>query len=610
MAGRPQVTVSVLVCRAALVLALVMLAAARPGVAAASKWTYASSEHFDIYTTAGEKRAREALVYFERVHAFFADFLKLEPKPLHPTRLIVYSNAREYEPVKVNDVAAAYYAGGPDRDYIVMRSFDSESYPLVVHEYAHLIARHSGAAYPPWLNEGLAEFFSTLVPEAGQMSIGKVPRGRLRELVNGGLMDLNRLLAVTHGSPEYSWQDHVGTFYAQSWALTHMIVTSDAYRAKSGTFVASVGRGVPAADAFQSIYGKTIANVFADLGFYIRGQHFLYFTAKYRDPKAAATASARAATDFEAALVTANLLAERLGKAGEARAMYEKLALEQPNDVSLLEARALLELRDGRSDLAKELLSKAVAAGSRNPKIYRWAASFADSSDVRARLLEKALALDPNDLDMRLAFASALLAKPDRDAALRVLEPVKVIAPEQAFMYFQLMANIAMQNNEIADARRAAARARQAAVGTSQTEYADRLLQSIDAYIASRAAADRAEREFVVATNRPPASDAPSTTAAGTLETSTLTGEVLTVLSGRIKLFDCRGASPIVEVATDAGSLRLLVDDPLKIQVVGSEGPSVDITCGPQDKMARIGYAPGPNTATQTTGAVRLLDLR
>ena len=56
--------------------------AGRSGVstAAAQTWTYAESEHFEVYTTGGDRTARDALTYFERVHAFFTDFMKTQDR--------------------------------------------------------------------------------------------------------------------------------------------------------------------------------------------------------------------------------------------------------------------------------------------------------------------------------------------------------------------------------------------------------------------------------------------------------------------------------------------------------------------------------------------------
>jgi hypothetical protein len=235
---------------------LALLAVALPVAAsAATTWTQAASAHFEVYTTGGESRAREALVYFERAHAFFSNYLKLSPKQARPTRPVVFSNEKEYAPYRYNESAIAYYQAGPDGDYIVMRSLDADALPIVVHEYVHLIIRYSGETFPVWLNEGLAEYFSTLAPEgSNKMGVGLVQEGRLRYLTEGAgrLMTLDKLFAVTHDSPEYTTKTHSGTFYSQSWALTHMLLSDERYRPQSSQFLSAVSKGTAVADALSA----------------------------------------------------------------------------------------------------------------------------------------------------------------------------------------------------------------------------------------------------------------------------------------------------------------------------------------------------------------------
>ena len=58
-------------------LVVCLLWAALP--AAAEKWTYSESEHFEVYSTGGDRTARDALTYFERVHAYFAGVFRERP---------------------------------------------------------------------------------------------------------------------------------------------------------------------------------------------------------------------------------------------------------------------------------------------------------------------------------------------------------------------------------------------------------------------------------------------------------------------------------------------------------------------------------------------------
>jgi hypothetical protein len=61
---------------------------------------------------------------------------------------------------------------------------------------------------------------------------------------------------------------------------------------------------------------------------------------------------------------------------------------------------------------------------------------------------------------------------------------------------------------------------------------------------------------------------------------------------------------------TSAGTLRLAVDDPLKITVEGTGQITTDIACGVQSRRVRVGYVPAVDATRRTVGVVRLLDFR
>ncbi|MGO4884351.1 MAG: hypothetical protein ACLP59_26545 [Bryobacteraceae bacterium] len=76
--------------------------------------------------------------------------------------IVVFRSDKEFAPYAPNEVAAAFYLGAQDRDYIVMKNAASDEFPVAVHEYIHLLVKHTGIAAPPvWFNEGLAELYST-----------------------------------------------------------------------------------------------------------------------------------------------------------------------------------------------------------------------------------------------------------------------------------------------------------------------------------------------------------------------------------------------------------------------------------------------------------------
>jgi hypothetical protein len=106
---------------------------------ATEQWVHLTTPHFELYTTAGEKKGREAILYFEQVRSFFLEASPSKRVPSFPVRIIAFRSDKEYNPFRPSEAAAAFYTGSHDRDYIVMKDIASEHYPVAIHEYTHLI---------------------------------------------------------------------------------------------------------------------------------------------------------------------------------------------------------------------------------------------------------------------------------------------------------------------------------------------------------------------------------------------------------------------------------------------------------------------------------------
>src|SRR5690606_37406000 len=122
----------------------------------------------------------------------------------------------------------------------------AERHDTAVHEYAHLLIRSMGlTTLPPWLNEGLADVYSSRQPAGKKVRIGDVPPGRLYQLQNDKLIPMAEFLAVDRNSPYYSRKSHAGLFYAQSWALTHMLLLSKDLSGQFDQALALIVGGTP-----------------------------------------------------------------------------------------------------------------------------------------------------------------------------------------------------------------------------------------------------------------------------------------------------------------------------------------------------------------------------
>ena len=75
-------------------------------IVAAEQWLKIKSSNFELFTTAGEKKGREAILYFEQVRSLFGKLTKSGAVPTLPVRIIAFgidsegyaANARSVTP--------------------------------------------------------------------------------------------------------------------------------------------------------------------------------------------------------------------------------------------------------------------------------------------------------------------------------------------------------------------------------------------------------------------------------------------------------------------------------------------------------------------------------
>jgi hypothetical protein len=304
-----------------------------------------------------------------------------------PCRVFVFASERDYNQVRPGPVVAGFYQSGPDRDYIAMLDRAPEPYRVVFHEYTHLVLNHSAAKLPPWLEEGLAEFFSTMAPKDGAVTVGYPVRMHLDLLASTRWLTADQLGAVTKDSPEYNERSKVGLFYAESWALTHMLILSPAYRGRLSKLLDGIAAGQPAAKAFEAAFGRTMDQAVGDLRPHLSQDWHLIEVPlppfeKDADPKVSPVT-------LEQVMIDKAELLMIMGRNDDAAKLFEEVAHKFPDKPAAETGLATLAVRAQRYDEAVSRFDRAIQKGaSDGSTFFEYAMLLRDTKAPAARVDE------------------------------------------------------------------------------------------------------------------------------------------------------------------------------------------------------------------------------
>lgn len=582
---------------------------------AAPRWLKLNSANFELFTTAGERRGRDAILYFEQVRSFFLKATHSSGRSALPVRIVAFSSDKEYKPYRASEAAAAYAMSGHDRDYIVLSGTGSENYPVAVHEYVHLLMKPAGDKVPLWLNEGLAELYSTLKPVGKRVQVGDILPGRLLVLQQSKWLNLETLIAIDHNSPYYNEKSRASVFYAEAWALTHMLMLTEPYRTKLPQFLVAAANGDQKA-AFEQAFGKKIWEVWMDLQAYLRRNSFNIAVFHVELEKSAEQPEIREATALESGLVLANLLVA-VRKRDEARQAFAELARQNPLRPEVEEAFGYFALSDRETAEASTHFARAVELGSANAKFYYDYATLLHQSGERHAegipLLRRAVELDPGFTKARYYLGLRLLAERNYEEAVKHLSQVKRMDREEAYPLFQALAHAYHQLGNQAEAITAAERAKKFARNPDETAAAERMLEFLKqpprpapVVAQTQKPAEEAEKVHPAprlvrrpeAPRTPPTVKWPPQPAGSSIE-------------GTLEQVDCLGKRARLRLRFAGRQVRLAILDPTRVMVTGAGSGKVEFNCGPQKpRQVTIVYDPKVDGELGTIGIVKTMEFK
>jgi len=351
-----------------------------PAAAAAENWTGVRTRNFFLIGDADEKDIRKTAMRLEQFRETFRLlFPQIKLDGGIKTNVVVFKNSVSYRPFKpkrpdgsIDDAVAGYFQPGEDVNYITLSVGDkSNSYSTIFHEYVHfLLDRNIGRSdLPPWLNEGLAEYYETLhVIDNQRISLGGPPNGHLLLLRQNELISFKTFFAIDNSSLHRNGDESRSLFYAQAWAMVHYLFHTGkgANENQFNRFLALIAKKEAPESAFQQAFQTDYAALEKALRKYIE-QPALSSTVVTLSQKLAFETSLTATSLPEAQ--TAAYLGDLLyhtGNVAEAENFLRK-ALALDGNLSIANASLGLVLAQQKKfSEAKKHLEKAIAADRTN----------------------------------------------------------------------------------------------------------------------------------------------------------------------------------------------------------------------------------------------------
>lgn len=451
--------------------------------APADLWVRIRSANFELFTTAGERNGRDLVLYLEQVRTFFVQAFDLSGSGSPPLRIVSFRTDKEYQPYSPSKVADAFFQPGIDHDYIVMKSAPGELYPTAVHEYTHLLLRQTQLDVPQWLSEGLAELYSNLETDGSQVRVGKPIPSRVQALARERWIDLR---AVIGPGPLSADKKRAAMFYAESWALVHMLSLDSRYSPRLRQLFDALQKGDPAR-AFDKVYGKPIERVQADLRAYVLSDSFRIAVFDLRRPAHMDAALGEPTAGMNAALPARLALAELLSNdqrnLAKAGAAYRALSREYENRWEVEAGWGGFCARERRNDEAIQHFARAAGLGSDDARMYlAYARVLKTTTHARDAIgvLQISLRLDPALDVAHFELAVALARSGSYREALAEFHRIKTLGPEYAYRYFYYLAVAHSRVGDSAQARRLIDKARLETRNPEEITALDRLLRSVD----------------------------------------------------------------------------------------------------------------------------------
>ncbi len=522
--------------------------------APASTWIRISSPSVEILTDSSAGSARAVLNRFETLRRIFRESYLEESAA--PVRVFLFASEAEFQKYRADPNSAGFYQHDEDRDFIVLYQATALR-RNASHEYLHMVMTHASTKLPAWLEEGVPEFYSTLAVNAAKMRVGEIIEPH-RHLLATQLWLSAEDLAL--GNPSDG-----RIFYAESWALVHMLSLKKPWAGGMPEFAKLVSEGRDPDEAFSQAFGKSMEDAVAALRLYVRNMKDVTEAAPPAEEFKISSPTKMTAVEVTLALADLALRTEHRSLAFD---LFTRAGKENPQSPAAVAGLGELALSQGRKTDAEREFARALAMGYRDASIYFQLAMLRNNTLQNGNaLLEQAIAVDPNFAEAHFLLGVRATDSGNLAAAVEHLRRA-VAAKPRRFSYWHALGYAQAKSGDRHGASESARRAAQIASTTQEEDMAAALAQ-----LSSESPAAHVKKPAVVT---PP---------------SWQNRKGDTKVEGILKRVDCDATPVRLLVAASGGkTVELTVRNPTAVEMVNAEGVSATLKCGQQALPIAIEY--------------------
>ncbi len=366
------------------------------GGGAGGVWTEWSSQHFVVKTNLPATKVSELVTGYEQIYTVIEDVaFPYSTKPTGKTHVVVFRDRFEYEKFAPRGTSGVFRFLVPDPRatsmILVHGESTAESRQVFQHELVHRFVRFYFPGIPRWINEGLAQYYSTMAIEEGKVYLGRdLPDRRLRRgelwaakndpkwgtiltVPTGSLPTAQRLL--DSGPADFSVlrrergvleeeSKRVVLFYAAAWALIHVIKNgSESYPAMLDAFLVDLSAGTEPEVAWGEAFKFVSASAFdRDLAAFYARRETVVLRTDYRPPVTKVSLERRTLPAADVRLLWAALRPWGGPDSGSVETALDAALSLSPSSADVHVWRARWYIHQKRLDAAEKALDRANAA--------------------------------------------------------------------------------------------------------------------------------------------------------------------------------------------------------------------------------------------------------